>query len=443
MRHHAAPYASFLAIWDTVEISVSAQASSFTIDTLSKHIKVVDAKGYTFHSRDTLMVHVESGTDRDFTIEVIPKSLSILPGSSDTAAVAISYIVGLGFPVGLSARVVPSGLAASFPNLPQFGGAPGLVVTSSLVSQSGWLEVVGNAAGITRSYEVYVGVLPSWPTIESLGEGNAISVFGSSSAVVVGNSGNIWFLSNGTWGYFHISTMTAKLTGVSLSSGGTGAAVGENGTILWTSDGGATWKPQTSPSSGLLSGVFVPRVASSRAIAVGAGGTIIATGDSGKTWQAGVSTGTTDWYGVSGSGSGGSAIVVGGGGQIRTSPDAGQHWYAQTSGTTTNLRAVSGYDSRTAIAVGDNGAILQTIDGGVTWKGRVSGTTSNLNGVRYTDINTIYAVGDNGTILLSDDGGVTWTRMDASTTDTITGISSDGIDFTLALTSTGNVLQRP
>ncbi len=63
-----------------------------------------------------------------------------------------------------------------------------------------------------------------------------------------------------------------------------GWAVGENGTILATRDGGNAWTPQTSGTGWLLSVHFAAD--GQRGWAVGTSGTILATGDGGRLWSA-------------------------------------------------------------------------------------------------------------------------------------------------------------
>ena len=63
----------------------------------------------------------------------------------------------------------------------------------------------------------------------------------------------------------------------------TGFAVGADGTILSTSDGGFSWKKQLPPVDVTLSGVFVKD--KKTAVIVGARGTILLTDNGGKDWR--------------------------------------------------------------------------------------------------------------------------------------------------------------
>ena len=159
--------------------------------------------------------------------------------------------------------------------------------------------------------------------------------------------------------------------------------MGDDGLILATSDGGATWKKQASPTRDSFEGVVC--VDATHAWALGADGnddeSILATTDGGTTWKvqqtwkmwvAGVNSmafaDTTHGW------------VVGGGGVILATTDGGKSWKTQHSGTKVNLSAVAFADDRHGLAVGNTfvgadamsntfkgSTILRTTDGGATW----------------------------------------------------------------------------
>jgi photosystem II stability/assembly factor-like uncharacterized protein len=107
---------------------------------------------------------------------------------------------------------------------------------------------------------------------------------------------------------------------VSFTDANTGTAVGSNGVIVRTTDGGATWSQQ---QSGVLFDLFdVSFLDADNGIAVGDVGIIVRTTDSGATWV------------------------------------------TQDSGTTAQLLGASLVDVDTASAVGEDGIIVRTTDGG-------------------------------------------------------------------------------
>ncbi|MCC6484511.1 MAG: hypothetical protein IT209_06665, partial [Armatimonadetes bacterium] len=114
-------------------------------------------------------------------------------------------------------------------------------------------------------------------------------------------------------------------------------AVGDAGTILKTTDGGATWTAQTSPTSNNLRGVSAPTALF--AFAVGDGGVIIKTSDGGATWT------------------------------------------SVTSPTTSKLTACFFRDTKTGWIVGEGGKLYRTTNGGASWVLATGTGTDNLNAV--------------------------------------------------------------
>lgn len=110
------------------------------------------------------------------------------------------------------------------------------------------------------------------------------------------------------------------LNDVSFSDANTGTAVGDAGTILRTTDGGATWLSQISGTTNQLYGVSFTNA----------------------------NTGT----------------VVGYNGTILRTTDGGATWVSQNSGTTNTLVGISFTDANTGTVVGSRGTILRTTDGG-------------------------------------------------------------------------------
>jgi hypothetical protein len=113
---------------------------------------------------------------------------------------------------------------------------------------------------------------------------------------------------------------TAALYGVSFTDANNGTAVGPPGTIVRTTDGGATWVAQTSGTTAALWDVSFTDANNGTAVGSGPGGIILRTTDGGATWV------------------------------------------AQTSGTRNWLIGVSFIDANTGTAVGFGGTILRTTD---------------------------------------------------------------------------------
>lgn len=196
-----------------------------------------------------------------------------------------------------------------------------------------------------------------------------------------------------------------------------GWASGWSGTVIHTSNGGATWTMQVSGTTNHLYGVDFTDASSGWAVGGFGHGSVLHTTDGGSNWVLGGSWNTNDLYGV--------AFVdaergwiVGAGGLIRRTTNGGNSWELQVSGTTNALRDIFFVDANTGWAVGDGGTIRYTTNGGSTWVTQNSTTTNNLRSVDFVDANNGWAVGENGTIRRTTNGGTTWVAQ-GSTSDNL------------------------
>lgn len=262
------------------------------------------------------------------------------------------------------------------------------------------------------------------------------------------------------------SNTNRNLNGVFfLPDGREGWAVGEAGTIMHSSDAGATWANQTSQTSAILNAVFFADP--DTGWAVGNLGTVLRTGNRGGTWtrlNLGIGENLTDVYFANRD----SGCVVGSSGAVLRTVNGGNTWTKQNI-TGPTLRGVAFADGRRGWAVGDNGEIFGTSDAGLVWTrvqpaitgltlrgvshrtiayawaagtqgstprtadvGGVgvwsyfnAGAQNDLEDVHFpSDILVGYAVGFNmsGLILKSEDGGLTWTRQASNTSRRLTDV---------------------
>jgi len=158
-----------------------------------------------------------------------------------------------------------------------------------------------------------------------------------------------------------------------LSDALTGWAAGEQGTIVHTTDGGATWRTQMTPTTVSLFGITC--------------------GDPQNCWAVG---------GLTADDPGGPTQVI-----LHTA-DGGNTWTTQAGDPTANtdtLFAVTASDRLHAWTVGDFGVIMGTIDGGANWIFQESGGIDPLNAVSFVDSQHVWTDGDRGTILNTTSGG--------------------------------------
>ncbi|GEM_PF-918630 len=204
-----------------------------------------------------------------------------------------------------------------------------------------------------------------------------------------------------------------------------GWAVGENGTIIATTNGGITWYAQHSDVKTDLRAIHF--VNAMTGWAVGDSGTIITTTDSGNTWvkqKSGVEHILHSVYFVTAT----NGWTVGGEGTIITTEDGGQTWELQQIGVLResslfaeqglhypqkpNLYSVYFVNRMNGWAVGEDATLIVTNDSGKTWQGEsrvLQGAGPNLYSVHFINNTIGWAVGDDGTIVETEDGGKVWT----------------------------------
>ncbi len=193
-----------------------------------------------------------------------------------------------------------------------------------------------------------------------------------------------------------------------------GVIVGGYGEILTTTDGGTAWIKRVSGTELPLRGAAA--IGSNHIWAVGDNGTIVASTDGGDTFTVTQPFDTDELFESVFFVDPDNGWVVGSDGTILATKDGGTTWDNQTQGNTYGLNHVVFLDDKaTGWAVG-TGVILHTTNGGGTWE--VQHTTSaQLFEVAFPDAMTGYAVGRvfinaNGSsaakILTTKDGGKTW-----------------------------------
>jgi photosystem II stability/assembly factor-like uncharacterized protein len=206
-------------------------------------------------------------------------------------------------------------------------------------------------------------------------------------------------------------------------------AVGADGTIVTSNDGGQRLTMQTSGSRQVLTDIELS-ANGQHAAATTSTGAILTSDDGGQRWTAQFISAKQTFTAIAISADGKRAVAVGFDGNILTSNDDKQRWTTQTSGTDQILLDVALSDNGLrAVAVGDNGTILTSNDGGQRWKVQTSGTNQVLFGIALLDDGLrAVAVGGDGTILTSNDGGQRWTAQTSYTDQTLLGValSDDG-----------------
>jgi photosystem II stability/assembly factor-like uncharacterized protein len=201
-----------------------------------------------------------------------------------------------------------------------------------------------------------------------------------------------------------------------------GWAVGGNGALLATVDGGATWAMQPRPTDDVLRDVYFADerngwIVCERAVYQ------LATKDDQRTYLMSTTDGGAHWKRVNVMGRetdarllralfspDGRGWAFGEAGVLYTTRDHGLSWARQRVPTRYLLLGGTFLDSERGWLVGAGATILQTADGGATWRaGRVlSEAHVRFNAVSFVDERRGWAVGAGGSIFATRDGGRNW-----------------------------------
>ena len=286
--------------------------------------------------------------------------------------------------------------------------------------------VVTGCAGMGEMNQM---LLPQTEFKEKL---NALYFDNASEGWIAGNNGVILHTRNGgaTW-TSQVSGVTQNLRDIVFADANTGWVVGDNGTILRTVNAGLGWVRQTSGTSNRLNSVFFRKTDTSLGWAVGDNGTILHTTNGGLVWVSLSSLGNSHLNDVFFRDSSNGWIVGNDGLILRTTTGTtGALWIVQVSGTGRNLHAVQWFGS-TGWVIGDDGIILRTASNlsaiGYTWVRAPQTVSAGL----LTDLFLVSSIvsppagwisGKTGLILQTTDGGTLWIPRSTRTDATLRGL---------------------
>ena len=207
-------------------------------------------------------------------------------------------------------------------------------------------------------------------------------------------------------------------------------AIGDNGILLKTDNGGTTWKAQVSPTS--VSLYDVKFVNSSVGYLAGARGSLYKTGNGGASWSKMDIPAVDDLYTIAVP-SADLVVVAGANGTILYAVDSESFTLVTNAKQATeDIFSLFFYSDKVGWACGKNGQFLKTTTGGVTWEVITisvadSGNTllekkvtTNLRSVKFANLSDGWIVGENGLILRTTDGGKRWSDT------SVTVIKDDG-----------------
>jgi photosystem II stability/assembly factor-like uncharacterized protein len=252
------------------------------------------------------------------------------------------------------------------------------------------------------------------------------------------------------------------LTAVSMANAFVGCAVGTNGTILLTNNGGVNWTPVQAPINGNITGVQMYNL--NVAILSTSSGYVYQTLDGGLTWTEIYNSGGVQFNSVSFKdstfvfivGDGGKIVKISGnptnGYSIPTTVNpttpinanctgvsfagstgycvgndgkvyGGSTWGEQniTGSNNASLNALTFLNGSFGFAVGNNGTVVRFKNG--VFNQVFDGVSSDFTSVQIKDTLTAYVVGDDGVVYLTEDGGTNWERYSIGNTSNLRAAS--------------------
>jgi len=199
---------------------------------------------------------------------------------------------------------------------------------------------------------------------------------------------------------------TEDVRDVKFVNTSTGWAVGSNGMIIKTTDGGASWVAQASGVTSALTSVdfFDP----DNGWVVGPA-VILRTTNGGDTWTRQNVGNVSEYYKVVfADATTGYALCKWG--SVFKTIDGGEHWTHSTA-TQDYQGDIQFIDASTGwlATIGSvNGGIYKTTNGGVSWGQQPTGFVFDVSGVHFINATTGWAVSPSGWIIKTTNGGASW-----------------------------------
>jgi len=192
------------------------------------------------------------------------------------------------------------------------------------------------------------------------------------------------------------------------------AAIGENGLLLLSNDGGNQWQKMELPTTAELTDFI--SVSPSLTLIACADGSFLRSENIATQWER-VTTHSSAYitrlfYDPEQN----TLIALSAEGEILLSDDGGKLW-APVTHTHQYLTDIIQLSNKTLLASGANGTLLQSDNGGRTWSNLPSLTSTSIDGIMAITDTSIVAYGEGGLLLQSNDTGNSWTLLKEPITD--------------------------
>ena len=211
-----------------------------------------------------------------------------------------------------------------------------------------------------------------------------------------------------------------NLNAVSFPTIYIGVIVGDNGTVLYTSDAGTTWSRLKGLPSVTLTDVKFEN--EKLGFITGTNGTLYRSTNGGTMWEY-INSGTDMDLKTITIGTNGMVYAAGNFGVILRSIDYGTSWKTVATGKSMFRSSSSpkNIDNKLWLA-GEGGVIYSSIDGGATFLTQETQTINDLKSIYMFDDMIGYAAGENNTLFFTNSGGKGWDIMNTGITQGLNGV---------------------
>ena len=253
--------------------------------------------------------------------------------------------------------------------------------------------------------------------------------------------------SAGTW--TQKATGGATLNSVFFPDATTGYAVGDNNTVLKSTDGGDTWNTVGVPGPAQAGKLTRVRCASANVCLISTenGDKVLRTTDGGTTitavdpsprpiFAAGFVTPTT----AVGVGQFGATVISADAGTSTATPAFGEVGSRLGAGEDIALTRVRATDAQLIHSPGTRGRVGRSTDGGKTWSTVQVPTAQDLTDVSFPDANTGFAIDTADALRITGNGGAQWTPIDTGDTPSVNALL--GLDRNTAVLFTDRGIFR-
>lgn len=272
------------------------------------------------------------------------------------------------------------------------------------------LAIIGGLlyAGLFVKAEAVVQTVTPSP-IERRDRFYGVSVPTTEVVWAAGSAGKIVRSQDGGRSWIRQETHTrANLQGIASWDGENAVAVGNDGLILFTRDGGDHWETATVPATSNPNKLFRVRIFGETAWAVGEFNALLRSDDHGATWSRVLPEQDRAWNDITFVGEQG--WLVGEFGAVMKSEDGGLNWSAiagEPSEAGSSLMSVAFRDDVHGVAAGLSGTLLATDDGGQSWQRVPAFTREHLYSVVWDEERWL-AVGDKGLMVTGSADASRW-----------------------------------